>query len=65
MTVLPPLPGADQDVLTFAAERDLEHRLHLTAALAKAVIKTERSIPMAKRRELIADLDRELGELGI
>lgn len=62
---LPPLPGEGKNVLDHASEADLKHRLKMIHAVAKSVIKTEKGLSRAKRQQLVADLDRELSQLGI
>lgn len=54
---------ATRDDLPKATE--LHRQLQMIRTVATCVIKTEKGISAAKRRELIAALDREFQDLGL
>lgn len=62
---LPPLPGEGKTVLDHASEADLKLRLTMIKATAVALIKTEKGLSRAQRRQLVAEVDRELSALDI
>lgn len=57
------LEYACRDDLPEAAE--LHRRLRMVRHIAVAVIKTEKGLSAATRRELVNSLDRELRDLGL